>query len=616
CPFHPDKTPSLMVSPAKNICKCFACGEGGTPVHFIMKHENLSYSEALKYLAKKYGIEVTETEMTDEQKQIRSDRESMFILNGYAQKTFSENLFNTDEGRAIGLAYFRERGFRDDIIKKFQLGYSLEEKDAFTKQALKAGYKLEFLEKTGLTVSGENNYRADRFRGRVMFPVHTLSGKVVAFGGRTLKTDKNVAKYVNSPESDIYHKGNELYGIFLARQAIAKQDKCFLVEGYTDVISMHQAGIENVVASSGTALPKEQIRLIMRFTKNVTILRDSDTAGIKAAIRDISLLLKAGMNIKVVLLPEGEDPDSFARKHNASEFADFIAQNETNFVRFKATVLLKESANDPIKQSAMITEIADTIALIPEEIVRLIYTKECSQLLNIDEAALSRRIGRSRQKFLVEEKQDLYPDANDTDRSNRQITEPKEVKVEYEQIEITTPNNALYPFEREILYYVIRYGEKKLPEKTVTEQIIDELNEDGLELENPIFKQIVDETLEKCHQKEFVAATYFRNHINPSISRLAVDLSTDKYIESKIHERLKTAPKDANRLSDRVHYVVMLYKDAVIRKMIEEENVLLKNAEANGDWDETMKILVHLQKLKEAQKTAASQLGERIIKKT
>jgi DNA primase len=605
-----------MVSPAKNICKCFACGEGGTPVHFIMKHENLSYSEALKYLAKKYGIEVTETEMTDEQKQIRSDRESMFILNGYAQKTFSENLFNTDEGRAIGLAYFRERGFRDDIIKKFQLGYSLEEKDAFTKQALKAGYKLEFLEKTGLTVSGENNYRADRFRGRVMFPVHTLSGKVVAFGGRTLKTDKNVAKYVNSPESDIYHKGNELYGIFLARQAIAKQDKCFLVEGYTDVISMHQAGIENVVASSGTALPKEQIRLIMRFTKNVTILRDSDTAGIKAAIRDISLLLKAGMNIKVVLLPEGEDPDSFARKHNASEFADFIAQNETNFVRFKATVLLKESANDPIKQSAMITEIADTIALIPEEIVRLIYTKECSQLLNIDEAALSRRIGRSRQKFLVEEKQDLYPDANDTDRSNRQITEPKEVKVEYEQIEITTPNNALYPFEREILYYVIRYGEKKLPEKTVTEQIIDELNEDGLELENPIFKQIVDETLEKCHQKEFVAATYFRNHINPSISRLAVDLSTDKYIESKIHERLKTAPKDANRLSDRVHYVVMLYKDAVIRKMIEEENVLLKNAEANGDWDETMKILVHLQKLKEAQKTAASQLGERIIKKT
>jgi DNA primase len=607
-----------MVSPAKNICKCFACGEGGTPVHFIMKHENLSYSEALKYLAKKYGIEVAETEMTDEQKQIRSERESMFILNGYAQKTFSENLFNTDEGRAIGLAYFRERGFRDDIIKKFQLGYSLEEKDAFTKQALKAGYKLEFLEKTGLTVSGENNYRADRFRGRVMFPVLTLSGKVVAFGGRTLKTDKNAAKYVNSPESDIYHKGNELYGIFLARQAIAKQDKCFLVEGYTDVISMHQAGIENVVAASGTALPPGQIRLIMRFTKNVTILRDGDSAGIKAAVRDIGLLLEAGMNIKVVLLPDGEDPDSFAGKHSASEFAEYIASNEMDFVRFKASVLLKEAANDPLKQSEMITEIADTIALIPEEIVRLVYARECSQLLNIDEAALSRRIGQSRQKYLYDKKKDLYPEAKDGDRRQTGQTYSPVEASEYKSTESHTQTNiknALDQFEREILYYVIRYGETKLPEKTVIEQIVEDLDADGLAFENPLYKQIIDETIKKCRQEGFVAESYFRNHIDPTISRLAVDLSTDKYIESKIHGRLKTTPKDSNKLLERVQYVVMLYKDAVVQKMIDERNLQLKIAEENGDWDETMKILAQIQQIKEIQKTAASQLGERIIKK-
>jgi len=623
CPFHADKTPSLMVSPAKNICKCFACGEGGTPVHFIMKHEKLSYYEALKYLAKKYGIEVKETQLTDDQKQIQSDRESMFILNGFAQKNFSENLFETDEGQTIGLTYFRERGFRDDIIKKFQLGYCLEERDVFTKLALNSGYKIDFLQKTGLTVAGEGNYRADRFRGRVMFPVHTLSGKIVAFGGRTLKSDKNIAKYINSPESDIYHKSNELYGIFLARQAISKQDKCYLVEGYTDVISMHQAGIENVVAASGTALPKEQIRLIMRFTKNVTILRDNDSAGIKAAIRDISLLLKAGMNIKVVLLPEGEDPHSFARKHNASEFADYISQNETDFVRFKASFLLRDAANDPMKQSAMITEIADTIAFIPEEIVRLVYAKECSRLLNIDEAALARRIGQSRQKYLTEEKTDLYPEAQDGEVAVESV---KNGEDRFEVAPFRINKGKLEPFEREIIYYIVRYGESELTDRKtgdstikydqrVIEYIKDGLDGDGITMENPLYQQIIDETLREYKKTGFSAEKYFRNHFNPEISRLAIDLSTDKYIESTIHKKIKSSPRENERLHDRVLYAVTDYKNAVLQQMIDRHNEMLKTAESNGNWEETVKILAKLKEFSTVQKQVASYLGERVIKK-
>jgi DNA primase len=625
CPFHPDKTPSMMVSPAKNIFKCFACNEGGTPIHFIMKHESLSYAEALKYIAKKYGIEVKETEMTDEQRQVQNDRESMFILNGFAQKTFTENLFDSEEGRTIGLSYFHERGFRDDIIKKFQLGYSLEERDAFTKQALKAGYKLDFLIKTGLTVTGENNYRADRFRGRVMFPVLSLSGKVVAFGGRTLKNDK--AKYVNSIDSEIYNKSSELYGIYLARHAITKQDKCFLVEGYTDVISMHQAGIENVVAASGTALPPGQIRLITRFTKNVTILRDGDSAGLKAAVRDINLLLDAGLNIKIVVLPEGEDPDSFARKHNATEFAEYIAENETDFVRFKASTLMKDSANDPMKQSALITDIADTIGLIPEEIVRLVYVKECSNLLNIDERALVRRVNQARQKHLEEKKKDLYREARGDDRP----PEPPEPELppapDFPPTDFRPIKKfPLDSFERDILYYIIRYGEVTLNNKKegehnpepenapcVIEFIINGLKIDGLQLENPVYQEIIDESAEKYKSGGFSPAKYFRNHVNPIISKIAADLSTNKYVESRIHTKHNPVLKEEERLLDKVNYVIMHYKSAVLQKMIDEQNALLKAAEAKGDWEETMKILANLKEYSEKQKIASSLLGERVI---
>lgn len=396
CPFHDDRTPSFMVSPAKNICKCFACGEGGSPTHFIMKHEQLTFYEALKYLAKKYNIEVQERELTDEEKESQNARESMFILNEFGRDYFVKTLHETTEGKSVGLSYFRERGFRDDIIRKFQLGYSLEKRDALSTEAQKAGFKRDFLLKTGLSTGGENDMPlVDRFRGRVMFPVHTISGKVVAFGGRILKKADNLAKYVNSPESEIYSKSKELYGIFFAKQSIVKENRCFLVEGYTDVISMHQAGIENVVASSGTALTHGQIKMIHRFSENITVLYDGDAAGIKAALRGIDLLLEDGMNVKVVLLPDGEDPDSFARKQNAESFHQFIKENETDFIRFKTQLLLEEAGDDPIKRAGLISNIVQSVAIIPDNIIRSVYIQDCASLLNVSENMLVNEVKKN-----------------------------------------------------------------------------------------------------------------------------------------------------------------------------------------------------------------------------
>ncbi len=398
CPFHNEKTPSFSVSPSKGVCKCFSCGKGGNPVHFIMEHEQMTYYEALKFLAKKYNIEVKERELSNEEKQAQSDRESMFIVNSFARDYFQSILRNHVEGRSIGMAYFRQRGFRDDIIDKFQLGFSTEERDALMKEATKKGYRKEFLVKTGLCYETEDKRLRDRFWGRVMFPVHSLSGKVVAFGGRVLSTEnKKLAKYVNSPESEIYHKSNELYGIYFAKQAIVKQDRCFLVEGYTDVISMHQSGVENVVSSSGTSLTPGQIRLIHRFTNNITVLYDGDMAGIKASIRGIDMLLEEGMNIKVVLLPDGDDPDSFARKHNSTDFQAYISAHESDFIRFKASLLMKDAERDPMKRAELIKDIVRSISVIPEAIARDIYIKECSQLLRIEEKLLVSEVAKLRE---------------------------------------------------------------------------------------------------------------------------------------------------------------------------------------------------------------------------
>ena len=417
CPFHDDKTPSFYVSPAKGLCKCFSCGKGGNAVHFIMEHEQLTYYEALKWLAKKYGIEVKERELSNEEKLAQSMRESLFLVNNFANSYFQDILHNHRDGQAIGMSYFRQRGFRDDIIKKFQLGFSTESRDALFQEAKKKGFNTDYLVKTGLCYTRDDGQVRDRFWGRVIFPVHTLSGKVVAFGGRVLNTaDKKVAKYVNSPESEIYHKSRELYGIYFAKQAIVKQDKCFLVEGYTDVISMHQAGVENVVASSGTALTSGQIRMIHRFTNNITVLYDGDWAGIKASIRGIDMLLEEGMNIKVMLLPDGDDPDSFARKHNATEFQEYIAAHEVDFIRFKTNLLMSDAGNDPYKRATLITDIVKSISVIPEAIVRSEYIKECSQMLHVEERILVSEVAK-----IKREKEEAQ--AKSTQRENAASTQ-------------------------------------------------------------------------------------------------------------------------------------------------------------------------------------------------
>ena len=406
CPFHNDRSPSFYVSKAKGMCKCFSCGEGGSPVSFIMKLEQLSFTEALRYLAQKYNIQIEEREMTDEERRAEGDRENMLALNDFAMRTFEKNLKDTPDGRDIGLSYFRYRGISDAMIERFHLGYALDSRDAFFNAAVGRGYSEQYLFSTGLCTRTDDGRVYDRFRGRVIYPIFTLSGKVVAFGGRTLSKEKKVAKYVNSPESDIYLKRRELYGLFQAKQAISKAQKCILVEGYMDVISMHQAGVCNVVASSGTALTVEQVRLIKRFTSNVTLIYDSDAAGIKASLRGIELLLQDGMDIKVLLLPEGEDPDSFAQHHSSTEVEEYIRDNETDFISFMARILMKGAANDPTRRAQVITRVVKTIALIPDEITRSVYIQECSRILFMDEDVLRREVGKYYNEFRLKSREE------------------------------------------------------------------------------------------------------------------------------------------------------------------------------------------------------------------
>lgn len=617
CPFHDDSSPSFYVSPSKNICKCFACGEGGTTVHFIMKHEQLSYHDALKFLAKKYNIEVQERELSDEEKEAYNERESLLILNEYARDYFVNILHNHIEGKTIGLSYFQERGFRDDIIQKFQLGYSLEQKDALTQEALRSGYKKEFLIKTGLTIEGDNNYMADRFRGRVIFPVHSLSGKVVAFGGRILKKVENTGKYVNSPESEVYHKGRELYGIYFAKQAITKEDCCFLVEGYTDVISMHQAGIENVVSSSGTALTHGQIKLIHRFTSNVTVIYDGDAAGIKAALRGIDLLLKEGINIKVVLLPDGEDPDSFARKQNATSFKEYIRENETDFIRFKTQLLLDDAGSDPIKRAALITDIVNSISIIPDNIIRTVYIKDCSTLLNIDERVLVQEVKKKRLNLFEKESEKKTIDKVVPESNNIQERPGKtEVKK--------TP---IGKYELAILYFIIRYGTITLAEEegengevqsiNVIDFVKYDLERDNLWFNNIVYKQILEEAIANNHQEGFIPSRYFLGHPDQSISQIAVDIMSDRYQLSKIHTKfLDTQDDGQNSLSEETHLdknvprVLTELKNAYITQQIKEITQKLKQNEG-----EYVLLIKELQALKEIKKELAKELGERIIEK-
>lgn len=622
CPFHDDSSPSFYVSPAKNICKCFACGEGGTAVHFIMKHEQLSYHDALKYLAKKYNIEVEERELSDEEKEAYNERESLLILNEYARNYFVNILHEHIEGKTVGLSYFRERGFRDDIIRKFQLGYSLEQKDAFTQEALRGGYKKEYLVKTGLTIEGDNNYVVDRFRGRIMFPVHTLSGKVVAFGGRILRKVENTGKYINSPESEIYHKGNELYGIYFAKQSITKEDCCYLVEGYTDVISMHQAGIENVVASSGTALTQGQIKLIHRFTTNVTVIYDGDAAGIKAALRGIDLLLKDGINIKVVLLPDGEDPDSFARKQNAASFTNYIKEHETDFIRFKTQLLLEEAGNDPIKKAALITDIVNSISVIPDNIIRTVYIKDCSTLLNVDERVLVQEVKKKRLNLFEKEAE------KKTVTDERLASAMEEAPAEY--IPAKTKKSPIDKYELAILYYIIRFGTVVLAHETdekgseIQINVIDfvkyDLERDSLWFNNIVYKQILEEAIDNTHKEDFIPGKYFLGHPDQNISKISAEIMSDKYHLSKIHTKFfENTSDDKNPLAEETHLsknvprVLTELKNAYIAQQIKQIKAQLEQKQREGDEEGVIMLMQQMKEIKEIKKMLDKELGERII---
>ena len=656
CPFHDDKTPSFYVSPSKGLCKCFSCGKGGNAVHFIMEHEQMSYPEALKYLAKKYGIEIKERELSSEEKLMQSERESLFIVNNFARDYFQNILKNHVDGRSIGMAYFRNRGFRDDIIEKFQLGYCTESHDAMAQEAIKKGFKKEYLVKTGLCYETDDHRLRDRFWGRVIFPVHTLSGKVVAFGGRVLSSaTKGVkVKYVNSPESEIYHKSNELYGIYFAKQAIVKQDRCFLVEGYTDVISMHQSGVENVVASSGTALTPGQIKLIHRFTNNITVLYDGDVAGIKASLRGIDMLLEEGMNIKVCLLPDGEDPDSFARKHNATEFQKFIQDNETDFIRFKTNLLLEDAGKDPIKRAELIGNLVQSISIIPEAIVRDVYIKECSQLLRVEDKLLVSEVAKRRETQAEKqaEQRNRETRKNNAARDAAQAPLPDGVQPPYPEdmppypMDGEIPNGGaplppetaeyvsyipqegkegqeFYKYERLILQMVVRYGEKVLCNVTdeegkeipitVTEYVVNDLKEDELAFHNPLHRQMLTEAAEHIHNEGFTAERYFLAHPNPIISKLSTELIADRYQLSKYHSKAQRLVTDEERLFELVPTLMINFKFAIISEEMKHMMYALQDPAVANDEEQCTSIMKRYSELREIKSIMAKRLGDRVV---
>lgn len=534
-PFTDEKTPSFMVSPVKQIWKDFSTGKGGNAVSFLMEHEHYSYPEAIRYLAKKYNIEIEETIQTDEQKEQINERESMFVVSKFAKDYFHDILLNSEAGKAIGLSYFKERGFREETIKNFDLGYCLDNWDNFTKEALKKGYERKYLEKTGLTIVRDNGKPFDRFKGRVMFPIHSMSGRILGFGGRTLSSDKKIAKYVNSPESEIYHKSKVLYGIFHAKKEIAKQDNCFLVEGYTDVISFHQSGIENVVASSGTALTPDQIRLVNRLTKNITVLFDGDAAGMRASIRGIDLILEQGMNVKVVTFPEGEDPDSFAKSHSDTELKEYLENSAQDFINFKVSLLMQEAKNDPVKKAGLIRDIVTSISKIPDSIQREVYVQECSRIMDISERVLFSELAQ-----LVSKKTKEFTQAQQSQRKSFDLVKKKETQIE----EI----DSLFILEKEIIRILLLFGNKEtdfvdfievedqegnitLEEEKYSNQVSKELylnlQDDEIEFSNSVFQKIYYEMIHQINQQERIEMDSFINHQDHEIASMVTSILMD-----------------------------------------------------------------------------------------
>ena len=540
CPFHNEKTPSFIVSPSKGIFKCFGCGKSGNAVGFVMEHEQMTYPEALKYIARKYGIEVVEKELSEEEQKQNDDRESMRILNEFAAKYFQNNLLNDPEGIAIGLSYFRERGFTDEAIKTFGLGYSLEKRDAFTEHALKNGYKLDFMTRTGLTiVNEETKRRYDRFFGRVMFPVYSISGQIIGFGGRVLKTAEKTAKYVNSPESEIYNKSKTLYGLYQARTEIVRQKKCYLVEGYADVISLFMAGVRNVVASSGTSLTEDQIRIIHRLTDDITVLYDGDSAGIHASVRGIDMLLAQGLNVRVLLLPDGEDPDSFAKKNGSEKTIEYLNTHEEDFIRFKSRLSKQEADKDPLKRAAMITDIVKTISVIEDQIKQTVYLQECSKILEIDENTLYSELMKFRKKKILDGK-------SPTGYTPAQKPEPQ--LPQQKQTPRATGNKDLgfLSKEREIMRLLLLHGNKTIAnpldrnkEKPqvvkVAELMIGLMVKYNItELRNSINQQIFSEILNDVYDGNEISERKFINSPDPAISSVAADVCSSSYELSSI----------------------------------------------------------------------------------
>jgi len=595
CPFHQEKTPSFNVSVPRGIYKCFGCGKAGNVVNFIMEHEKYSYVEALKYLAKRYNIPIVEEEQTPEAKQKELDKESLFNLNDFANRHFTHNLFSTDEGKSVGLQYLRERGIRDDIFRKFQLGYGLDKNDGFTGHALQNGYRPEQLKKAGLTKESDHGLY-DFFRSRIIFPIQNVSGRIIGFAGRILTSDKTKPKYVNSPESEIYNKSQVLYGINFAKSAMISQDNCYLVEGYTDVISLHQVGVENVVASSGTSLTTDQIRIIRRYTPNITILYDGDPAGIKASFRGIDMLLEQGMNVRIVLFPDGEDPDSFARKNPSAEVLRFITGKSENFILFKTHLLLKETGNDPVKKASLIQEIVSSVALIPDQIIRSVYIKECAEVLDIPEQTLMNQLNRVlRRNF-----------------DNRRKEEKRE--DEFAPAPVVTQQlftDQYDPFstashERDLIRLLLLYGadevilQERDNEKFIEEIkaqmagfLVQQIKDEQFEFSDPKFQSIFDEFSDALAHSEIPDEKYFLHHTDTAIANFTIDLTSQPYQISdwsKIHITVKT---ERDRLAEAVNKLILNIKLRMIKKHIDEILKALKT-ETNP---ENLEILLEQKKM-------------------
>lgn len=608
CPFHNERTPSFYVSPSRGICKCFSCGKGGNPVGFIMEHEQMTYPEALRWLAKKYGIEIKERELSDEEKKQESDRESMFIVNEWAADHFEEMLHENEEGIAIGMQYFRSRGFRDDTISKFRLGFSLSDREALPRLALQKGYKEEYLLKTGVCYKRENDGQLiDRFAGRVIFPWISISGKTVAFGGRKLdQATKGVQqKYVNSPDSEIYHKEQQLYGIFQAKKAIAKENCVYMVEGYTDVISMHQSGIENVVANSGTALSVHQIRILRRFTPNVVLLYDGDEAGIHAAMRGTDMMLGEGMNIKVLLLPDGEDPDSFARKHTAKDFREYVEQHQQDFIDFKIDLMIR-GVSDPIKRAEAVNSIIQSISVIKDQIVRATYINLCVHRLGINEPTIISTLNKFIRSNMEKESKGTLPITADTPA--RPISQP---------LAPDTPQEQGSTVEKMIAQLIIKHGGDIIYRDVETEDgekinlsmaqfISYNLSEDDLQLKNPVYARILEEATEHSNEPDFNSEQYFTHHTDVELSNIATQMLMDVPLTKSLQIN-----KDKDSLCNDVNHLLLDFR----KNFMEEKLRQLKTeiSKAMGDNDKLRQLMAEYADIQKRRNNMATLLGNNIV---